>query len=152
MKTNHFLLLFVAACVLASCQTELQQATGDYSYKTSGEAVSYSATDTLRLTLPNESGTLDIVSMHTEDSVLLTFNTFGGEVYSTHGLINGKDLIFNPFERTLHIGLLTYDITVSGTARRYDETVVFDLTYSGQSQSLDRTLESTKVQTIAKQN
>ena len=152
--TTKNLAALAMICLLCSCQKDdsLIGITGDYSYKTSGEIISFTDSDTLRVALPDEVGTLDIVPLHENGNILLTFNTLGGSAYSTFGTADGDDITFEPFNRTLRLGMLTYDISVEGTARRYDGTILFSLTYEGQSQSFERKLESTSVQTIAKRN
>ena len=103
-----------------------------------------------------------------EDSILLTFNSLKGDVYTTTGKIDNDDIVLQPFERTLSVtytvtqqDLLrpvdktlneTYNIEVSGGAKMHDETIHFMLQYNGAGVSNDKQLVGEDILMVAKKN
>ena len=164
----------------------VRDAKGAYRFKTTGKVTieeNYAGAtkgDTLVANLDNESGSLELVSLHDGDSLLMTIDRLNGEVVATKGTISNGRLSFVPYNRTLEvptmvkyydtlnigIGILSkdtvivrerneyevYDITVSGSAQVYDNNLVFDLKYTGASQTSERTLRSTGIKCLAKKN
>ena len=136
--------------------------------------------DTIPVKLTNESGQLEVVSLYNEDSLLITFDQLNGDVCYTRGTTDGKTIHFAPYTRTLeipfettkydtlHLGttlfprdtVITYtkreteifNITVSGSALVFENNLIFDLKYSGKSQTTERTLTSRGVRMQAKKN
>ena len=159
---------------------------GAYRYKTTGKVTleenyqGATKADTLVANLNNEFGTLEVVSLHNGDSLLVTIDQMNGDVIITRGMVNNGKLQFNPFHRTLEVptevkyfdtisiglGILTkdtvivreknenevYDITVNGYADVYDNNLVFNLIYTGKSQSTERTLRGNGIHSLAKKN
>ena len=187
MKSKIIVLISIMS-VLVSCSDTgaVRDVQGAYRYKTTGKVVleeNYPGAtkgDTLVANLDNESGTLDVVSLHDGDALLLTFDQLNGDVMATQGTTDGSRLQFTPYTRTLevpttvkyfdtlHIGLglliqdsvivrerneyETYDITVNGYADVYDNTLIFKLNYSGRSQTTERTLRGAGITSLAKRN
>lgn len=187
MKTKIVLFLALVLC-LVSCtdSSSVRDAKGAYRYKTTGKVTleeNYAGAtkaDTLVANLDNESGTLEIVSIHSGDSLLLTIDQMNGDVTVTRGAVSGGRLNFKSYQRTLDVpttvkyfdtislgvGILsydtvlvrerneyeTYDITVSGYADVYDNNLVFNLDYNGRSQSSERTLRGKGIRSLAKKN
>lgn len=173
---------------LAACQdtAEVRDVKGGYRYKTTGQVMlqenfkGATLADTLSVKLPNESGQLEVVSLYSEDSVLITFDQLNGDVCYTRGTTDGKTLHFAPYTRTLEVPFETtkydtikigikpfeydtiisiparetevFNITVSGSAQVYENNLIFNLKYSGKSQSSERTLTSRGVRMQAKKN
>ena len=188
MKARILILLSVVACMLScSDSSAVRDAKGAYRYKTTGKVTleeNYAGAtkgDTLVANLENESGTLEVVSLHNGDSLLITIDQMNGDVTVTRGKTDGNRLDFASFTRTLEVpttvkyfdtvqvsvGPLTlvdsvivrerkelevYDITVQGHAEVYENNLVFDLTYTGKSQSTERTLRGKDIRCLAKKN
>ena len=187
MKSKFFILLGAVLCMIAcSDSSDVRGAKGAYRYKTTGKVTleenfaGATKADTLVANLDNESGALEVVSLHDGDSVLLTIDQLNGDVIVTRGKMNGKRLNFNPYTRTLEVpldvtyydtitlgvGILSkdtiipytrheyevFDITVRGFADVYDNNLVFTLEYSGDSQSTERTLRGKGIRSLAKKN
>lgn len=180
MKKNKLMIAAALTMMLAGCTetAEVRDAKGGYHYKTSGQVEITDSGKTHIEQLSQESGLLEVVSLHDDDNVLITFSQTGGEVYNTKGSINGNNLRIDPFRRTLsirtttdnnigiddHLGLLDsigtyptvqtelFDITVSGRAEVYDNTLIFYYQYDGRSQSTGKTLRGTDIQMLAKKN
>lgn len=136
--------------------------------------------DTIPVKLTNESGQLEVVSLYNEDSLLITFDQLNGDVCYTRGTTDGKTIHFAPYTRTLeipfettkydtlHLGttlfprdtVVTYtkreteifNIIVSGSAQVFENNLIFDLKYSGKSQTTERTILHSVVRMQAKKN
>lgn len=136
--------------------------------------------DTIPVRLTNESGQLEVVSLYNEDSLLITFDQLNGDVCYTRGTTDGKTVHFAPYTRTLEIPFETtkydtikigvkpfeydtiisipareteiFNITVSGSALVFENNLIFDLKYSGKSQTSERTLTSRGIRMQAKKN
>lgn len=180
MKKNKMIIAAAMTLMLAGCSetAEVRDAKGGYHYKTSGQVTITDKGKTTTEQLNQESGLLEVVSLHDDDNVLITFSQTGGDVYNTQGSISGNDLRLEPFHRSLsirtttennigiddHLGLLdsigtypsiqteVFDITVSGRAEIYDNTLIFYYQYDGTSLSTDKTIHGTDIQMLAKKN
>ena len=185
MNTKSLVLAGVIL-VMASCSDTvgIRCIKGGYRYKTTGQVTlkenytGATSADTIRLNLNNESGDLDIISLHDEDSLLITLDQQNGNVCSTRGILDGNTIHFAPYTRTLSIPTETtkydtfrigifpfqrdsivsyqihktevFDITVSGYGQTFDNTLLFYLNYKGRSQSSERTLSGTGIRMQAK--
>lgn len=156
MKTRFFISLFVCTLVLFGCSEPetVRMVTGSYSYKTSGNV---KIDDSLQITLqlPQEIGQLSIISVRdteNKDSVILTFNPLGGQVFTAAGNVVGKNIEITPFSRYLNLEMDKYKVEISGEATRYDNTLVFEWTYVGKGLVTQLPLESENVTTIAQIN
>lgn len=173
MKITHLIFAAVSALVLVSCNdsVEVRNIKGSYHYKTTGQVTLTDSSKTQIHTLDNESGIMEVVSLHDDDEVLLTFNQTGGEVYNTKGTAHGDKVTFDPFHRLLTVtyaedktvGILdtlsitkheteTFAIQVSGRAEVYDNNIIFYYTYDGKSQTSSKTIHGTDIQMLAKKN
>ncbi len=140
------------------------------------------ATVSTVVNLANESGTFELVSLKDGDKVLLTFDQLNGDVYHTNGVLSGDELTFEAFNRTLNLPIVTeysdtihihpligtvrdsiitytkthnemFDITVTGNAKTYENNIIFNLTYKGESQEdKQRTIEGSDIQMLCKKN
>lgn len=185
MELIKRILIFTSiSVILLGCEEtmEVRSAKGSYSFKTSGKAeLGNLDREDKTIELENESGQLEIISLHNEENVMLTFNQINGGVYSTKGTIKDDILEIEPYTRTYTItstitiydtihttigGILNvdsisshekiiheiYDIEVSGNGTIYDNSIIFTLKYDGKSDSSERTLKSENIQMIAKKN
>ena len=180
MKKTKMIFTAAFALLLASCcdTADVRDIKGGYHYKTSGQVeISDNGKSTIEQ-LGQETGMLEVVSLHDDDNVLITFSQSGGEVYNTKATADGNTLHFDPFHRTLtirtttdntigiddHLGILdsigsyptvqteVFDLTVSGRAEIYDNTLIFYYQYDGRSQSTGKTLRGSDIQMLAKKN
>lgn len=185
---SKILILSGLLMMLVSCSdsSEVRDAKGAYRYKTTGKVTleeNYKGAtkgDTLVANLSNESGTLEVISLHNGDSLLLTIDQLNGNVLATRGAMDGKTLHFAAYNRMLEVptsvkefdtisigvGILSkdtiivrernvyepYDITVRGYADVYDNNLVFHLEYNGKSQTTERTLRGKDIMCLAKRN
>lgn len=147
MKKVAFILAMACSCMLVSCTDEFREIQGEYSYKASGTA----KLDTATVALPNEIGSLQIIDGK-DGTLMLTFNTLEGEVYSTYGALKDGDLVLDAFHRTVR-EVLTYDVQVTGYGVLYDKTIKFMLQYNGKAlNDADRKLKAENVLLVAKKN
>ena len=174
--------------LMAACKdsSEVRDVKGAYRFKTTGKVTleenfkGATKADTLVANLDNESGTLELVSLHKGDSVLITIDPLNGNVMVTRGALDGSRLHFDSYNRTIEVpttqtyydtikidlGLITkdtvivterdvyepYDIRVNGYADVYDNNLVFHLEYAGKSQTSERTLRGKDITSLAKKN
>ena len=164
---------------LAACKNEVTTTAGDYTYKTSG-VVKISATladgtsHQQRVTLPDETGQLQVINLHSGDSLLLLFNQLGGSAWQNTATVKDQQLTFPSYEHTLSLTVEdvrfdtlpmtgtvvrdsvhqreVFDCTVSGIGHTYDDAIVLTLQYTGTSRTSEKTLKGTDIQTIAKRN
>lgn len=179
MNTKKTLCLCLCMMTLAACKNEVTTTTGDYTYKTSG-VVEISATladgtsHLQRVTLPDETGQLQVINLHSSDSLLLLFNQLGGSAWQNTATVKDQQLTFPAYEHTLALTVEdvrfdtlpmtgtvvrdsvhqreVFDCTVSGTGHTYDDAIVLTLQYTGTSRTSEKTLKGTDIQTIAKRN
>ena len=168
MKTNKYLQLgLFIGCIalLAGCSDPVKSRMGGYSYQIAKQEVTID--DTVSIVLTGEMGALQMEQIQ-DDSILLTFNSLKGDVYTTTGKIDNDDIVLQPFERTLSVtytvtqqDLLrpvdktlneTYNIQVSGSAEMHDETIHFMLQYNGEGVSNDKQLVGEDILMVAKKN
>ncbi len=168
MKTNKYLQLgLFIGCIalLTGCSDPVKSRMGGYSYQIAKQEVTID--DTVSIVLTGEMGALQMEQIQ-EDSILLTFNSLKGDVYTTTGNIDNDDIVLQPFERTLSVtytvtqqDLLrpvdktlneTYNIQVSGSAEMHDETIHFMLQYNGEGASNDKQLVGEDILMVAKKN
>lgn len=157
-------LLLGMVFTLTSCQNEVKNATGDYSYKTSG-AITLSGADTTEtFLLNNEIGTLTIMDKNDNDKgIILSFNGSYGPVYTTTGRIVGNRVIVDEYSRQMEFKELephilkedlikrtTFsDIRVTGSGTIYDETILFTWTFTGVSTNGEVKLNGNNITTVA---
>ena len=149
MKKGLYLtIVLVVMAVLAGCKNELQQVSGEYSYKISGNAI----VDSTEVHLTNESGALHIIDKD-EKELLLTFNMLAGDVYTTNAELSAKVLKINEFERVIMHNAKNYKIKVTGEGNVYDNNIVLDMQYKGMSMDKDSIeLEGKDIKLVATRN
>ena len=143
-KILYYITFTIITVCLSACEPTVQNIYGEYEFKLSG----YVTKDQSQtVVLPNEAGTLYITYLN-KGTMMLTFNTNDGCAYTTQGSINGNELEFNPFSRTISLSTKTqvsnilgvpiettniehYNTEVYGTGTIYGETIHFNLQYSG---------------------
>ena len=102
MKTTNYLFCLLLTALLASCASEVGSTAGSYSYKTSGQV---DVTCDLfggeqfveHITLPNEMGHLDVINLHTDDSLLLLFNELNGSAWQLKATLNNAEMQFSAY-------------------------------------------------------
>ena len=111
---------------------------GNWSFKTSGTVVltPSSGSGSLTASVVTESGQMDIITTDKDlGNMVITMNAVLGDAVVMDAVARGDSLTIDSFNRMvrLQVGMETVsaDVTVSGGARRYDDTVIFTLEYTG---------------------
>ena len=104
--------------------------------------------DSSSVSISTESGQMDITEIG-GDRVLVTMNCTGGDLIVYYATVRGDEIILEPTRRKsdMDLGITSIsgsddefsydetsvkaDILVSGTGRRYDNIILFDLDYTG---------------------
>jgi hypothetical protein len=185
MKAKLIIFAGLLLC-FAACSSPLRNAQGTYRYKTTGTVIleehyaGATPADTLVAVLDNESGSMELVSLHHDDSLLMTIDPLNGSVAVSRAELKDDRLYFEPYDRTIEVYTTkktydtvaidlgfyaldtvfviernvyeAFDITVSGYAEVYDNNLVFRLDYAGQSKTTERTLRGKGITSLAKKN
>ena len=166
---NWLLPLVLLSGVLSGCKTEGTAAfKGDYSFKTGGYiTVSGTYTDwrgsrdtTFIRNLVPESGQMHLLQDTEEQKMVVTMNITGGDPVVFSASLDGEQLVLTPLLRRVLVfpkfgdDALRYNLTVGGTGRKYDQTIVFEMNYSGDfpMDGLKGAVTSSKVHCIATKN
>lgn len=178
MKSGIRIAAFAAAvaCMLSCSKEGTEIFPGNYSFKTSGtvkvDAIfvnrgENSEDDTeiqllMDMQLLMEQGQMNVISKD-DDRLLVTMNVLGGDVYTTDATVQGNTLILEPYTRYVRLefpdfGHKYMPVTVTGTAEKYEDNVIFTLAYSGVYEwesgdmSLHAEIVSSDIRTVARQN
>lgn len=142
------LLLVISISSLTSCHKGgINLFAGDYSFKTSGEVFISAQSGTnvvpamLNINLANSVGQLNISAANDKsDNVVVVINNLNGDVFTTTGSCEGKDIIIDEFEcTTLPFSVTTlftgdFKIKVSAIGQMYDDNmIVFDVFCNGSA-------------------
>lgn len=157
-------LVAVIAAVLCSCTKEgTGRFKGNYSFKTSGSISvrekNNTSAEVIRLNLSDESGQMDILETDgTNGGMMVTMNVLSGPVLVFDAEADGKVLNLLPKTRILTVrhGVehMSVEVLVEGTGNRYDNSLIFNLNYSGTYVRGDIEYEiiESDVQCVAKKN
>lgn len=155
--------LVLCALMSVSCEkAEVRNFKGSYSFKTSGTvSVTRMSGDTrtqLEIALSPESGQMNILATEGR-SMVVTMNIVGGGVVVFDAEVNEDGgLTLSPSTRSISISdnarTVSLQLSVSGTAVKYDDVVVFDFDYAGNGETTSNTYEITAsdVKCVAKLN
>ncbi len=173
MRISH-LCAVISAMLLVVCVSSCSNKEGaalfegSYSFKTSGSLKvektlseeigdeSPSSTEAT-LSLTAESGQMNIVK-DGKNQVIITMNIIGSDVLVFKGEVSGQTLNITEAKRTanIHDGSISaaFDCTVNGYAKKYDDLLIFTLSYSGDGSSAlySYTIISSEVNCVAKLN
>ncbi len=166
---RQIILLIAIALVFSSCNREVNQFLGDYSFKISGEVAITNAEGEVTHRLMSKSGQMNILKeADGEDAhrVLITMNEMGGSGYTIHGTISDNRITFEPY--TFSTNLITEEnvslfgdntsslvcqISASGSGILNGNMLVIDEQWSGhQSGNADITIQAPKITIIAEKN
>lgn len=171
MNTNNFFILGIASLIIlstASCSKEgTRLFEGKYSYKLSGTievercpvSTPTQPLDTITVQLPDESGQMYILNMGGSDgTMLVTMNAMIGSVNKMEATADGSKLRIKEASRHQNVydGIeqIGFQLEVNGEGHKYDDVVIFDLHYGGETEGRVynyRILDS-KVECVAREN
>ena len=138
----------VSVVLAVSCTKEgAPRFKGNYTFKTSGTITvrpsGDDAAETVQISLPDESGQMDIVTADkSSGDMVVAMNIVGGSVLTFDAVADGRTLTLTPFSRHLTVpvaaegGLVETSrpqasVTVTGYAERYTDALLFWLEYQG---------------------
>lgn len=165
---KKFLLSLLGLLALVSCNREGPGAfKGYYSFKTGGFL-------TVTGTVSDEKGERDTSfvrhlvaesgQMHVlredGDKMIVTMNITGGDPAVFPAKVNGSEIVLEPVLRNVLVrpavgdDAVRHDFKVSGTGHKYDNMILFDLTYEGDFRhlNLQGTVTGSEVKCIATEN
>ena len=166
MKRILKIAVFVAmvTTILWSCAKEGPgRFKGNYSFKTSGTVSCREkgdeAAEIFKIHLTDEQGQMDILESE-DNGMLVTMNIISGSVVVFDAKAEGKVISLAPKDRVLSIrtgissATTNLDAVVRGEGQRFDNSVIFDLTYTGSYVYLGTEYEivESDVQCVAKKN
>lgn len=140
-------ILILVVLGLVSCQEPIQTLVGTYSFKTSGVV----EVEDIQMVLPNESGTLEL-QQTSEDELRMVFNQMGGGVYTATATLMDNVIMLYPFDRTITVNMIPYELVVTGQGQYNDGIIVFELQYHGTSLIGSSSLSGGDILMIAKKN
>lgn len=162
MKKNIYCVALLAMILmLGSCNKAVDPLVGDYSYKTSGTVSVQTSTDTTTHQLAETYGQMNIIDLHSDDSIMIVMNEWEGKVYTIKCVAHEGGYIIPQYVKSIRINGLTsiynkYDVYASGTATIYDKkTIVIHETYTGiihPDFSDTALVEGNSILTIAQRN
>ena len=137
----------VILTLCTSCNRDVREHTGDYSYKLSGLVSFVDASGEATNILATKQGQMNIM----EDKkagrgvVLVTFNEMGGGAYSCTGKISGDSIVFKPFtfstrfssaDTTIELLQLgkVYTVQAEGRGIIRDGVILMEERWIGQSE------------------
>ena len=111
-----------------------------YRYHVKNDTIGSRDTTFLRH-LVAESGQMHILDK-SGDEMLLTMNITGGDPVVFYSKVSGEDLVLSPTRRMVGVrpgngdddddDTVSFDMTVSGSGKRYENMIIFDLWYEGR--------------------
>lgn len=156
-------ILATISMTMVSCQDELHETSGEYTFKTSGAVSLNNSGKYETFVLDNEIGTLTILNKKdNNDGIIITINSSFGPVQTATGRIAGNMILVEPFYRTLELTELTphilqsdlsktsfSNVKVTGNGERYGDTIIFTWSYEGVSTDGKTTLTGSDIKTVA---
>ena len=157
-----------ALLLMASCNPAGPSAfSGYYSFKTGGFLqIAGTVTDlsgkrdtTFVRHLVAESGQMHVLR-ESGDKMIVTMNITGGDPVVFPAAVSDGAIVLEPVLRSVLVrpalgdDAIRHDFTVSGTGRKYDNMILFDLFYEGDFRDgwLEGTVEESGVKCIATEN
>lgn len=160
-KTISCVAFLAIILMLSSCNKAVDPLVGDYSYKTSGSVSVQTATDTTTHQLNETYGQMNIINLHSDDSIMIVMNEWEGKVYTVKCIAHEGGYVIPQYVKHVQINGLSsinnkYDVYASGTATIYDKkTIVINETYTGiihPDFSDTALVEGNSILTIAQRN
>lgn len=155
---KQFFFVLIVAVSLSACQQGASFYEGEFSYKTSGSVqVAGDGNETTK-SIETTIGQLSIVDLKAEknDSVLLVFNALKGDLRTVRASVSGDTLRLQPYEMCLQLpnSPVEYNVKVTGSGVRYDNTIVITENYVGKStgSATNSTVSSNEILTVATRN
>ena len=127
--------LFVVGTIalFSSCQDQVEQVAGTYSYKISGSVIVSEDT----VSLVDEMGAMELIRKDSTSAVV-TFNALNGPAYTAEAEIHGNQIRLQAYQRRMTIRAKEYTITGSGNGTIYSNTIIIALQYRADDVSTNQ--------------
>lgn len=158
-------MVLIATVALCSCTKEGPgRFKGNYSFKTSGTVCfrekGNENAEVSKIRLTDEQGQMDILEDDVKDNgMFVTMNVLSGAVVVFEAEVDGKEITLLPKERVLSVraGIgepINVNAVVSGVGRRYGDSVIFDMVYTGgyEVDGTEYEIVASSVECVAKLN
>lgn len=158
--------LAAVALFFSACNREVNQLTGDYSYKISGEVAVTDADSNISYLMVNKRGQMNILRDHNDKTrVLVTMSETAGGVYSFTAKVQGDSLLLDPYSFATNIlskatalpvidsnATMVFQIDAMGSGFCNDDVIILNEQWSGHQSSGSNTLSGPKMMMIAERN
>ena len=154
----------VSVVLTVSCTKEgAPRFKGNYTFKTSGTITvrpsGDEAAETVRISLSDESGQMYILNKDDGmDRVLITMNAMLGSANTMEGTARDGVITLSPSRRHQQVmdelESIKFEVEVTGEGRKYDDVVVFELSYDGQAEGTryNYRIVDSDIECIAREN
>lgn len=164
--------ILTTMAVFCSCTKEGEKLfKGNFSFKTSGSLTTEVTVETpldtsiaiFNSAIATEQGQMDIISLGGDNGeMMITMNVLNGDMRCFKATAKGSILELEPTEAHIKADIknstTALTVTVSGTAERYDNIIIFNLKYEGEKSSeiVGRTehikIKDSDIRCVAKMN
>jgi len=168
MDRKIFWILVSVALIFTSCNREIKQFTGNYSYKLSGEVSLVGEDGEVSYHLVHKSGQMNILEDKSQPNrLIITMNEMNGGCYTISATVKGDSIVFLPYEFSTNILIsdspnlfsdddtpsIVYAIHASGGGQLNDAILMIDEQWVGQqSGNAAVLLNGPKMKIIAERN
>ena len=163
MKRSFTFIAITLLLILQSCtKDDLNGFKGNYTFKNGGYVTlepMMTQGAPLTLALQPESGQMDILENGGDGKVLVTMNILNGSAVVIEGTVSGETLTLTPHTRIVMLmqskeETFGAQVTISGTAKKIDRSLIFDINYEGASVigGMPYKISSSDIDQIAKEN
>ncbi len=169
MNRKIFWILVSAALIFTSCNREIKQFTGNYSYKLSGEVSIVGDDGEVSYRLVHKNGQMNILEDKSQaNRLIITMNEMNGGCYTISATVKGDSIVFLPYEFSTNILIsdsnldiisgdntpsIVYAIRASGGGQLNDDILMIDEQWTGHQSGNDTVLlNGPKMKIIAERN
>lgn len=168
MNRKIFWILVSVTLIITSCNREIKQFTGNYSYKLSGEVSIVDDDGEVSYRLVHKNGQMNILEDKSQPNrLIITMNEMNGGCYTIPATVKGDSIVFLPYEFSTNILIsdspdlfsdddtpsIVYAICASGGGQLNDDILMIDEQWSGHQSGNDAVLlNGPKMKIIAERN
>lgn len=168
MNRKIFWILVSVTLIITSCNREIKQFTGNYSYKLSGEVSIVDDDGEVSYRLVHKNGQMNILEDKSQaNRLIITMNEMNGGCYTISATVKGDSIVLLPYEFSTNILIsdspdlfsdddtpsIVYAICASGGGQLNDDILMIDEQWSGHQSGNDAVLlNGPKMKIIAERN
>lgn len=168
MNRKIFWIFVSVALIFTSCNREIKQFTGNYSYKLSGEVSIVDEDGGVSYRLVHKNGQMNILEDKSQSNrLIITMNEMNGVCYTISATVKGDTIVFLPYEFSTNILIsdsqnlfsddntpsIVYAIHAFGGGQLNDDILMIDEQWEGHQSGNDAVLlNGPKMKIIAERN